>query len=73
MSVDPTVSEDMGWRVPVSVVAAFAFALAGFLTGLLDYLSWGGWYTAIFFGLPPLVGLLLSAKSFFQQKEASKK
>jgi hypothetical protein len=45
-----------------------AFALAGFLTGLLDYLSWGGWYTSLFFGLPPLVGLPLSAKSFFQRK-----
>ncbi|HUI01240.1 MAG TPA: hypothetical protein VLX56_06390 [Nitrososphaerales archaeon] len=57
--------------------SVLAFALAGFLTGLLDYLSWGGWYTSLFFGLPPLVGLLLSAKSFFQrkprQKEASKK
>jgi hypothetical protein len=41
------------------------FVLAGVLTGLLDYLSWGGWYTFLFLGLPSLVGLALSAKSFF--------
>lgn len=43
-----------------------ALALAGILTGVLDYLSWGGWYTSLAFGLPALLGLLLSARSFFQ-------
>jgi hypothetical protein len=36
--------------------------LAGVLTGVLDELSWGGWYTFLFLGLPSLLGLLLSAK-----------
>jgi hypothetical protein len=36
--------------------------VAGVLTGLLDYLSWGGWYTFLFLGLPPLLGLVLAAK-----------
>jgi hypothetical protein len=45
-----------------------AFASSGVLTGLLDYLSWGGWYTSLAFGLPALLGLLVSAKSFFQRR-----
>jgi hypothetical protein len=40
-------------------------ALTGIMTSLFDYLSWGGWYTFFFFGLLPLLGLVLSAKSFF--------
>lgn len=45
--------------------ATAVFVLAGLLTGLLDYLSWGGWYTVLFLGLLPLVGLALAARSFF--------
>jgi hypothetical protein len=32
------------------------------LTALLDELSWGGWYTVLFLGLPALVGLILSVQ-----------
>ncbi len=39
-----------------------------FLTGLLDYLSWGGWYTFLFLGLLPFFGLVLSIRSFFPTK-----
>jgi hypothetical protein len=46
--------------------AIVVFTLAGVLTALLDYESWGGWYTFLFLGLPPLSGLILSARSFFQ-------
>ncbi len=42
------------------------FVLAGILTALLDELAWGGWYTFLFLGLLPLVGLALSARSQFQ-------
>jgi hypothetical protein len=48
--------------------AVAVFVLAGMLTGLLDYMSWGGWYTFLFLGLPPLLGLVLSAKSFFSHQ-----
>ena len=36
------------------------------LAGILDELAWGGWYTFLFLGLLPLVGLALSARSYFQ-------
>ena len=42
--------------------AIAVFVVGGVLTGLLDYLSWGGWYTILVLGLPALVGLILSAK-----------
>jgi hypothetical protein len=45
--------------------AIAVFVLAGAVTGLLDYLSWGGWFTFLLLGLPPLLGLALSARSFF--------
>ena len=48
--------------------AILIFALTGVLTSLFDYLSWGGWYTIFVFGLPPLLGLVLSRKSFFPRK-----
>ena len=41
------------------------FVLAGALTSVLDQLSWGGWYIFFFLGLVPLLGIILSAKSFF--------
>jgi hypothetical protein len=41
------------------------FVLAAALTSLLDQLSWGGWYTFLFLGMVPLLGVILSAKSFF--------
>lgn len=47
-----------------------AFVLTGALTGLLDYLNWGGWYTSLVFGLPALLGLLVSARTFFQWSRA---
>jgi hypothetical protein len=51
-----------GWYVVLVVV------FAAFLTGLLDYLSWGGWYTFLFLGLLPFFGLVLSIRSFFPTK-----
>ena len=41
------------------------FVLAAALTSVLDQLSWGGWYTFLFLGMVPLLGVILSAKSFF--------
>lgn len=41
------------------------FVLAAALTSLLDQLSWGGWHTFLFLGMVPLLGVILSAKSFF--------
>ena len=43
-----------------------AFVLTGTVTDLLDYLSWGGWYTSLAFGLPAFMGLLVLARTFFQ-------
>jgi hypothetical protein len=48
-----------------------AFALTGTLTSVLDYLSWGGWFTFFFFGLPALLGLVLSAKSFLRRESGT--
>jgi hypothetical protein len=48
--------------------AMAVFASAGVLTAFIDYASWGGWYTYLFLGLPQLLGLALSAKSFFSQE-----
>ncbi len=45
------------------------FALAGVLTAIIDYASWGGWYTYLFLGLPSLLGLVLSARSFFSHSQ----
>ncbi len=45
--------------------AIAVFVGAGLLTALIDELAWGGWYTYLFLGLVPLLGLLLSARSFF--------
>jgi hypothetical protein len=47
------------------------FVLAGVVTGLLDELSWGGWYTFLFLGLLPLLGLVLSARSFFARRSST--
>jgi len=41
------------------------FVLAGALTSVLDQLSWGGSYTFLFLGSVPLLGVVLSARSFF--------
>jgi hypothetical protein len=38
------------------------FAGAGVLTAVLDELAWGGWYTFLFLGLLPTVGVALSAR-----------
>lgn len=43
--------------------AMAVFVLAGVLTGLLDCLSWGGWYTVLVLSLSPLLGLLLAVKT----------
>jgi hypothetical protein len=44
------------------------FVLAGAATGLLDYLSWGGWFTFLFLGLPQLLGLALATGSYFPRE-----
>lgn len=48
--------------------AIAVFVLAGAATGVLDYLSWGGWFTFLFLGLPPLLGLALSTSAFFSRR-----
>jgi hypothetical protein len=50
-------------------LAIAVFAASGILTALLDELAWGGWYTFLFLGLVPLLGLLLSARSFFGRRD----
>ncbi|HVP23595.1 MAG TPA: hypothetical protein VMS77_06755 [Conexivisphaerales archaeon] len=47
--------------------AVAIFAASGILTAKLDEASWGGWYTFIFLGLPPLLGLTPSAGSFLRR------
>jgi hypothetical protein len=42
--------------------------VTGLITSAFDYLSWGGWYTGFLSSLPWLLGLLLSARSFFPGK-----
>lgn len=44
------------------------FVAAGVLTALLDELAWGGWFTFLFLGLVPFLGLVLSAPSFFRRR-----
>ena len=39
-----------------------ALSVAGVLTSVMDLLSWGGWYTIFFTGLPA-VGLLVAVTS----------
>ena len=41
--------------------AMAVFALAGLLTAILDELAWGGWYTFLFLGLLPLLGVAAAA------------
>ncbi|MGO8948216.1 MAG: hypothetical protein ACLQUY_11255 [Ktedonobacterales bacterium] len=55
--------------------AMAAFVLAGVMTSLLDYMSWGGWYTFLFLflGLLPLLGLALSAKTILSAQPNSGK
>lgn len=48
--------------------AIAVFVGAGVLTAVIDELAWGGWYTFLFLGLVPLLGLLLSAGSFFRER-----
>ena len=45
--------------------AVGVFALAGVATAIVDELAWGGWYTFLFLGLLPLLGLVVSVRSFF--------
>jgi hypothetical protein len=45
--------------------AIAVFATAGVLTAFLDELAWGGWYTFLFLGLVPFLGVVLSVRSFF--------
>jgi len=46
--------------------AIAAFVAAGILTAVIDELAWGGWFTFLFLGLPPLVGLVLASRSFLR-------
>jgi hypothetical protein len=51
--------------------AIAVFVAAAVLTELRDRPAWGGWFTLLFLGLVPLLGLLLSAKSFFGRRSSS--
>ena len=44
--------------------AIAVFVAAGVLTAVLDEFAWGGWYTFLFLGLVPFLGLALSTRSF---------
>jgi len=48
--------------------AIAVFVAAAVLTAVLDELAWGGWFTFLFLGLVPLLGLLLSVRSFFGRR-----
>lgn len=48
--------------------AILVFVIAGLLNTVLDQLEWGGWFTIVFYGLFPTLGLLLATKSFFPGK-----
>jgi hypothetical protein len=48
--------------------SVLVFVVIGVITNVFDYLSWEGWYTGFFAFLPWLLGLLLSAKSFFPRE-----
>ena len=47
-------------------LALLVIALSGVGTGILDELTWGGWYTGALLGIPLLLGLALSAKPLFR-------
>ncbi len=49
-------------------VAMVVFAVAGIGTAMLDELAWGGWYTFIFLGLLPLLGVVIAAPSVLGQR-----
>jgi hypothetical protein len=44
-------------------LAMAVFALAGLLTAILDELAWGGWFTYLFLGVLPALGVLMAAPS----------
>jgi hypothetical protein len=48
--------------------AVGVFVLAGILTAVIDELAWGGWFTFLFLGLLPLLGLALSTPSFLGRR-----
>lgn len=50
--------------------AMAVFALAGTLTAVLDELAWGGWYTFLFLGLLPALGVVLAAPSLLRAPSA---
>ena len=45
-----------------ALLAMAVFAGAGVLTAVLDELAWGGWYTFLFLGLLPCLGVALAAR-----------
>jgi hypothetical protein len=47
--------------------AMAVFALAGVGTAVLDELAWGGWYTFLFLGLLPLLGVLVAAPAVLRR------
>jgi len=50
--------------------AMVVFVLAGLLTAVLDELAWGGWYTFLFLGLLPLLGVVLAARGALRRPSA---
>ncbi len=47
--------------------AIIVFVLAGVGTAIVDELAWGGWFTFLFLGLPPLAGLVLASPAFLER------
>jgi hypothetical protein len=52
-------------------LAMAIFAASGLFTAVLDEMAWGGWFTFLFLGLLPTLGVLLSARAFFTRHDAS--
>ncbi|MFI5259954.1 MAG: hypothetical protein ACHQ01_10160 [Candidatus Limnocylindrales bacterium] len=46
-------------------LAMAIFAASGLFTAVLDEMAWGGWFTFLFLGLLPTLGVLLSTPAFF--------
>lgn len=52
-------------------LAMAIFAASGLFTAVLDEMAWGGWFTYLFLGLLPTLGLLFSARAFFRRHDES--
>jgi hypothetical protein len=61
-------ARDLAWADIFASLFIATGGIAGLLNTVLDQLEWGGWFTIVFYGLFPTLGLLLATKSFFPGK-----